>query len=40
MSQVQFSSLENRTNTGENVVLPLDVGFEMRLQVTELSEKI
>ena len=40
MSQVQFSSLENRADAGKDMILSLDVGFKVSLQVTELSEKI
>jgi hypothetical protein len=38
MSQVQFSSLEHRADTRKNVVLSLDVGFKVMLQMTELTE--
>ena len=38
MSQVQFPSLENRANTREDMVLSLDVGFEVRIQIAELAE--
>jgi hypothetical protein len=40
MSQVQFSSLEHRADARKDMVLSLDVGFKVSLQVTELSEKI
>ncbi len=40
MSQVQFSSLEHGADAGKNMVLSLDVGFKVRLQMTELGEKI
>ena len=40
MSQVQFPSLENRANTRKDMILSLDVGFEVRLQMTEFGEKI
>jgi hypothetical protein len=38
MSQVQFPSLENRANTRENVILSLDIGLKVRLQIAELAE--
>ena len=38
MSQAQFPSLENRANTRENMVLSLDIGFKVRLQIAELAE--
>ena len=40
MSQVQFSSLEHGADARKNMVLSLDVGFKVSLQVTELGEKI
>ena len=40
MSQVQFSSLEHGADARKNMVLSLDVGFEVSLQMTELGEKI
>ena len=39
MSQAQFPSLENRTNTRENVILSFDIGLKVRLQIAELAEK-
>jgi hypothetical protein len=40
MSQVQFSSLEHGTDAGKNMILSLDVGFKVMLQMTEPGEKI
>ncbi len=40
MRQVQFSSLEHRADARENMILSLDVGLKVSLQVTELGEKI
>ncbi len=40
MSEVQFSSLEYRADARKNMILSLDVGFKVSLQVTELGEKI
>ena len=40
MSQAQFSSLEHRADARKDMILSLDVGFKVSLQVTELSEKI
>ena len=40
MSEVQFSSLEHRANTRKDMILSIDVGFKVSLQVTELGEKI
>jgi hypothetical protein len=39
MRQVQFSSLEHRADTRKNMILSLDIGFEVMLQITELGEK-
>ena len=38
VSQAQFPSLENRANTRENMILSLDIGFEVRLQIAEFAE--
>jgi hypothetical protein len=40
MSQVQFSSLEHGADARKNMVLSLDVGFKVNLQMTELGKKI
>ena len=40
MSQIQFSSLEHRADARKDMILSLDVGFKVSLQVTELGEKI
>ncbi len=40
MSEVQFSALEHRADARKNMILSLDVGFQVILQVTELGEKI
>jgi len=40
MSKVQFSSLEHRADARKDVILSLDVGFKVSLQVTELGDKI
>ncbi len=39
VSQVQFSSLEHGADARKNMVLSLDVGFQVSLQMTELGEK-
>jgi hypothetical protein len=40
MSEVQFATLENRAYTRKNMILSLDVGFKIRLQMAEPGEKI
>jgi len=40
MGQVQFPSLEDGADAGKNMILSLDIGFKVRLQVTELGKKI
>jgi hypothetical protein len=39
MSKVQFSSAENGANAGKHMILPLDVGFKVSLQIAELGKK-
>jgi hypothetical protein len=36
MRQAQFAPLKNRANPRENMILPLDVGFKVRLHIAEL----
>jgi hypothetical protein len=36
MRQAQFAPLKNRANPRENMILPLDVRFKVRLHIAEL----
>ena len=40
VSQAQFSSLQYRTNARKDMILSLDIGFKVSLQMTEHIEKI
>ena len=40
VSQAQFSSLQYRTDARKDMILSLDIGFKVSLQMTELIEKI